>query len=72
MRPIEQYELKFYGDGRLVVLEGTDPANFDEPALRARYREQSSNIINAYFLYLHKPEGNDRLEIIHWFQATSC
>lgn len=65
MRPIEQYQLKFYGEGRLVMLERTDVANFGEPALRARYKEQGSNMINAFFLYLHKPEGSDKLEVIH-------
>ncbi|EDM38118.1 hypothetical protein PBAL39_00847 [Pedobacter sp. BAL39] len=65
MRPLEHYRLKFYGDGRLVTLERTDIANLGEPALRARYQENGRNMINAFYLYLHKPEGSDKLEVIH-------
>lgn len=65
MLPVERYQLKFYGEGRLVILERTDVANFGEPALRARYKEQGRNMINAFFLYLHKSEGSGKLEVIH-------
>jgi len=66
MEPIENYKLKFYGNGRLVILERTDYPYIGQPALRADVTDaQGEEYIEYYFYYLHKKPGSNKLELIH-------
>lgn len=65
MQPIEHYKMKFYGNGRLVVLERTDYPYIGEPALRAVFKKDGRNKLRYFFYELHKPEGSNTLEVIH-------
>lgn len=66
MEPIENYKMKFYGNGRLVTLERTDFPYIGQPALRADVTNaQGEEYIEYYFYYLHKKPGIDTLELIH-------
>lgn len=65
MEPLENYKLKFYGDGRLVTLERTDYPFIGQPALRADVTNaQGEEYIEYYMNYFHKKQGSDHLELI--------
>jgi len=66
MEPIENYKMRFYGNGRLVTLERTDFPYKGQPALRADVTDaKGEEYIEYYFYYLHKKPGIDTLELIH-------
>jgi len=66
MEPIENYKMKFYGNGPLVTLEGTDFPYIGPPALRSEVTNaEGEEYIEYYFYYLHKKPGNETPELIH-------
>ena len=65
MEPLENYQLKFYGNGRMVTLERTDYPFIGQPALRADVTNaQGEEYIEYYMNYFHKKQGSDHLELI--------
>lgn len=66
MQPLENYTLKFYGDGKIVCLETESlDNNFrGESALWAKFNEDDSMMADFFKLYLYIPEGKDELEIL--------
>lgn len=65
MEPLENYQLKFYGNGRLVTLERTDYPFIGQPALRADVTDaRGEEYIEYYMNYFHKKHGSDHLELI--------
>lgn len=66
LEPIEKYEMKIYGDGKLVSLRGTDPWNKDEGILRYKYKKGGFNYVLTFDIFLHKPKGSKEFEIA-WF-----
>lgn len=62
---LENYKLKFYGEGRLVTLERTDYPFIGQPALRADVTDaQDEEYIEYYINYFHKKQDRDHLELI--------
>jgi hypothetical protein len=65
IEPLENYQLKFYGNGRLVTLERTDYPFIGQPALRADVTDaRGEEYIEYYMNYFHKKQGSDHLELI--------
>lgn len=65
MEPLENYKLRFYGNGRLVTLERTDYPFIGQPALRADVTDaKGEEYIEYYINYFHKKKGSDHLELI--------
>lgn len=66
MQPLENYKLKFYGDGKIVCLElnSLDNDFRGESALWAIFDEGDGEMIDFLKLYLFIPEGEDELVII--------
>lgn len=65
MEPLENYKLRFYGNGRLVTLERTDYPFIGQPALRADVTDaKGEEYIEYYINYFHKKQGSDHLELI--------
>ena len=66
IEPLENYKLKFYGDGRIVCLELTslDSRLRGESALWAKYKEDGGTMVAFRKYYLYIPEGKDELEIL--------
>jgi len=65
LQSLEHYQMKIYGDGRIVCLERTDYPNINEPAIRARYKdEKGRGQVEYYYYYLHRPQPSSKLEII--------
>lgn len=63
--PIENYRLRFYGDGKIVTLERTDYPNIGEPVTRIEYKDQNGKTVTEYmYCYLQRPAGSTRLEMI--------
>lgn len=63
--PLENYEMQFFGDGRMVALIRIDGKNRGESALRHRFTSDlGRKRISILDLYLHIPEGSDELELI--------
>lgn len=60
MLPLEHYELRFFGDGRVVGLFRTDDELRGESALAGI----TDNKYKIYNLLLHKPAGSDQLQVI--------
>ncbi|WP_062060109.1 hypothetical protein [Aquimarina longa] len=64
--PLDKYEIVFGGDGKVVTLKSTErlgmsaysfAQNKDRNGKRAKAR-------TSYYLFLHKPKGSNKLEII--------
>lgn len=66
LEPIEKYEMKVYGDGKLVSLRGIDSWNKDEGILRYKYKKGDFNYVLTFDIFLHKPNGSKEFEIA-WF-----
>lgn len=66
LEPLENYKLKFYGDGRIVCLELTsnDPKMRGKSALWGKYKKGESVRAKYRKYYLYIPEGNDELVIL--------
>jgi hypothetical protein len=66
MQPLENYKLKFYGDGRIVCLELESLDNHlrGESALWAKVDEGDGEMGDFFKFYLYIPEGEDELEIL--------
>ncbi|RFM30011.1 hypothetical protein [Deminuibacter soli] len=62
VQPLEHYKMCIYGDGKLVTLQRTDVKG--KTPLWAKYKEGDTPKYFAYTLYLHKPQGSNRLEVI--------
>ncbi|WP_206156115.1 hypothetical protein [Chitinophaga fulva] len=60
MLPLEHYELKFFGNGRVVGLIRTDDALRGESAMTGI----ADNKYKIYSLLLHKPAGSHQLQVI--------
>lgn len=66
LEPIDNYDMKIYGNGKLVSLRGTDPWNKDEGVLRYKYKKGGFNYILTFDIFLHKPKGAQEFKIA-WF-----
>ena len=62
MYPIENYKIKFYGDGKIVALERGDVLGY--PSLIGSYKEGDRNKSNWFYLYFHRPKAGGPLEVI--------
>jgi len=63
MYPIENYKIKFYGDGKLVTLQRAD--HIGDPVLAGWYmNENNSRKLKTFTLYFHIPKGKKELEVI--------
>ncbi|WP_123905645.1 hypothetical protein [Chryseobacterium sp. ERMR1:04] len=60
--PCKNAELKFFGDGKVVMLVCTDMLTFGYSPLISK--SAKSMMPKAHTFYLHKPKGSDKLEII--------
>jgi hypothetical protein len=60
MLPLEHYELKFFGDGKVVGLIRTDDELRGESAITGI----ADNKYKIYSLLLHKPAGSNQLQVI--------
>lgn len=60
MLPLEHYELRFFGNGRVVGLIRTDDALRGESAMTGI----ADNRYRIYSLLLHKPVGSNQLQVI--------
>lgn len=60
MLPLEHYELRFFGNGRVVGLIRTDDALRGESAITGI----TDNKYKMYNLLLHKPAGSNQLQVI--------
>lgn len=60
--PCKNAELKFYGNGKVVTLVCSDPMSYGYSPLISK---TAKNMMpKSHTFYLHKPKGNDKLEII--------
>jgi hypothetical protein len=65
MGKIEDYELRFYGDNRVLGLVFTKDPYRGKSAIAKKYLDKRGNgRITYYSLLLHQPKGSDSLEII--------
>jgi len=63
MYPLENYKMKFYGDGKLVTLERTD--HVGDPVLAGWYmNENDQRKMKTFTLYFQIPKGKTELEVI--------
>ncbi len=63
-KSFKNFELKFYGNGKVIALERTDLKNRGESAIRFGYEEDGKRLLNYYGLYLYKPKGSDKFVVI--------
>ena len=66
MQPLENYKLKFYGDGKIVCLELTsqEAKMRGKSALWAKFGEGDEMMFDFFKFYLYIPEGEDELVMI--------
>ncbi|MBA6316542.1 hypothetical protein [Cellulophaga baltica] len=66
MGKLENYDLKFYGNNRVLCLVAADGHLYrGEPMIAKKYLDQNGNgRISFYPILLHQPKGSDSLEII--------
>ncbi|WP_163408085.1 hypothetical protein [Flavobacterium ajazii] len=66
MQPLENYKLKFYGDGRIVCLELTSQESKmrGKSALWAKFGEGDEMMLDFFKFYLYIPEGEEELVMI--------
>ncbi|MBF4519561.1 hypothetical protein IRZ71_24755 [Flavobacterium sp. ANB] len=66
IQPLENYKLKFYGEGKIVCLEIESLDNHlrGESALWAKLDEGDGVMADFFQYYLYIPEGKDELEIL--------
>jgi hypothetical protein len=63
--PYTNYELVFYGNGRVVSLRRRgDVFNFYGPAFKGKWKDDKSYTEQCLDNFYHIPEGSDELEII--------
>lgn len=63
--PLENYELQFFGNGRMVGLVRTDNKNRGQSALRYRYTNSAGfRRVSMPSVMLHIPEDGNELELI--------
>lgn len=60
--PIENYKMTFWGNGRVATLERTD--YWYNPALITDVKIDGKDSNYSYYIFLHIPEGSEKLEII--------
>lgn len=67
--PINNYEMKFFADGKLVSLRGVrHGADLGEGVLRYKYQKGGDNRALTFDLFLHRATPTSKLEIIRYFQ----
>lgn len=66
LEPIDKYDLKIYGNGKMVSLRGVDSWNKDEGVLRYKYTKGGFNYVLTFDIFLHIPKGSEEFEI-GWF-----
>ena len=65
IQPLEHFQMKIYGNGRLVTLQRTDYPNIGESALRADYKnKKGEDYEETYIYFLHRPHLGGTLELI--------
>ncbi|MFI8606074.1 hypothetical protein ACIGCP_16525 [Cellulophaga baltica] len=65
MAKLENYELKFYGNNRVLGLIFTQDPDKGYSAMAKKFLDENDNrMISFYSLLLHQPKGSDSLEII--------
>lgn len=62
LKPIENYEMKFYAGGKLVCLE---KINNKKSALWGGFKKKNKDIGTTTYItiYLYRPKGSDKLEV---------
>lgn len=63
--PIENYEMKYFGGGKLVALQHKDPdvRLFNRSSLWGKYSLDDNVRVRFYRIYLYMPQGKDTFEI---------
>lgn len=66
LEPLENYELKLYGDGKIICLELTslDSRLRGESAIWGKYKEDDGTMAAFRKYYLYIPEGENELKIL--------
>ncbi|AIY14408.1 hypothetical protein [Cellulophaga baltica] len=65
MAKLENYELKFYGNNRVLGLIFTQDPDKGYSAMAKKFLDKNDNrMISFYSLLLHQPKGSDSLEVI--------
>ena len=61
MYPLNNYDMKFYGNNRVVCLlaRDTDPENYEEGAIHFRYKDNDGTGSVYVKLYLYLPQGRE-------------
>lgn len=62
MRLIQKYQLKFYGNGRIIALEQKDLVGY--PSLMGTFDEKGRSKARSYYIYFHRPSPGAPLEVI--------
>lgn len=63
--PLENYEIYFYGDGRLITLRRIDNENMGDGALVFETIDKDNETwITSLELYFYQPQGSDKLVLI--------
>ncbi|WP_103867231.1 hypothetical protein [Aquimarina sp. I32.4] len=70
LAPVDNYELKFFGEGKLVALKRTDGNNQGEGVLRRYYTKNGVRKVQIEEILLHIPEGKEELEVIWYYNIV--
>ncbi len=65
VQPLADFQMKIYGNGRLVTLERTTYPYRGQPALYADYKDEAGEEYEkSYIVYFHRPQAGAKLQII--------
>ena len=64
LEPLDSFELKLFGNGKMVGLYKINSSDMGEPALRVNYDKDGRTRVTAYYIHLCRPEKGAPLEII--------
>ncbi len=64
LEPLDNFNLEFFGNGRMVSLYKTNSQDKGEPALRINYDEDGRTKVEFFYLHLHRPKKGSPLEMI--------
>ncbi len=64
LNKIDNFELVFFGKGRMIGLYGTKGSKKGKPFLQVNYKRDDREKVSYFFLHLHRPKKGSPLEII--------
>ncbi|WP_205529503.1 hypothetical protein [Taibaiella koreensis] len=62
--PVEHYRMRFYGNGKIVALERTDPPNKGEPVTRIEYKDKNGKTVTEFMYCYLMRNASGQLEMI--------